>query len=143
MQRPPDSRPGLRDIGSFNLGVSGQGNSVGNNVGAEEKAAPGLTLVAGVLASQAPQDALGRDYNGDGKGNGFNVPSLLGIHALPPYLHNGACETLACVVSRVDRRRFRALRLRFPPDRGRLMNDGGGAACASPASFRDRGQGAQ
>ena len=32
-------------------------------------------------------------------GTGFNVPSLLGINAVPPYLHNGACETLACVVA--------------------------------------------
>jgi cytochrome c peroxidase len=49
--------------------------------------------------SQPPLDALGKDHNGDGKGNGFNVPSLLGINALPPYLHNGACETLACVLA--------------------------------------------
>ena len=29
----------LRDIGSFNLGVPGQGNPLGNNIGADEKAA--------------------------------------------------------------------------------------------------------
>ena len=51
-----------------------------------------------------PQDALGVDYNGDGKGNGYNVPSLLGINALPPYYHNGACETLACVVNNLKHR---------------------------------------
>ena len=85
----------LRDIGSFNRGVPGGGNELGNNVGGDEKAPP--NVVAGV--SQPPQDALGRDYNGDGKGNGFNVPSLLGIDEVPPYYHNGACETLACVVS--------------------------------------------
>ena len=51
-----------------------------------------------------PPDALGNDHNGDGKGNGFNVPSLLGIHAVPPYCHNGACETLACVVADVKHR---------------------------------------
>ncbi|MGH8694199.1 MAG: hypothetical protein ACREVM_08225, partial [Burkholderiales bacterium] len=84
----------LQDIGSFNLGVAGQGNLLGNNIGADEKAAP--ALVAGV--AQPAQDALGRDYNGDGRGIGYNVPSLLGIHALPPYYHNGSCETLACVV---------------------------------------------
>ena len=76
----------LRDIGSFNLGVVGGGNPIGANVGAAEKAANG-------------QDALGKDHNGDGKGNGFNIPSLLGIWQLPPYYHNGACETLACVLS--------------------------------------------
>ena len=27
------------------------------------------------------------------------MPSLLGINAVPPYMHNGACETLACVVA--------------------------------------------
>ena len=29
---------------------------------------------------------------------GFNAPSLLSIHAFPPYLHNGACLTLDCVL---------------------------------------------
>jgi len=55
-------------------------------------------LVNGVLQA-APQDALGFDYNQDGKGNGFSPPSLLGIFAFPPYYHNGACETLACVLA--------------------------------------------
>jgi cytochrome c peroxidase len=84
----------LRDIASFNLGVPGGGNEIGDNVGADEKA---TSAVVGGVAQPQP-DALGRDYNGDGKGSGFNVPSLLGINAVPPYYHNGACETLACVV---------------------------------------------
>src|SRR5207247_6382480 len=84
--------------GSFNLGVPGQGNDIGNDIGADEKATP--TLVMGVPTD----DALGRDYNGDGKGDGYNVPSLLGIEGLPPYYHNGACETLACVVGNVKHR---------------------------------------
>ena len=29
---------------------------------------------------------------------GFNPPSLLSIHAFPPYLHNGSCLTLECVL---------------------------------------------
>jgi cytochrome c peroxidase len=90
----------LRDVGSFNLGVPGQGNPLGNNVGADEKAAPGIT--GGVL--QAAQDGLGLDYNNDGKGVGFNVPSLLGLNSLPPYMHNGAAESLATVVSDVKHR---------------------------------------
>ena len=84
----------LRDIGSYNLGVAGGTNPLGGNIGGIEKASS--NLVNGV--AQPPQDALGFDFNGDGKGNGFNVPSLLGINAVPPYYHNGACETLACVV---------------------------------------------
>jgi YVTN family beta-propeller protein len=92
----------LRDIGSFNLGVAGAGNDIGGNVGSEEKATQ--NVVAGVATPAAPPDALGRDYNNDGKGNGYNVPSLLGIFALPPYYHNGACETLACVVGNVRHR---------------------------------------
>ena len=32
------------------------------------------------------------------------MPSLLGIFAAPPYDHNGACETLACVVGDVKHR---------------------------------------
>jgi cytochrome c peroxidase len=35
---------------------------------------------------------------------GYNVPSLLGIFGLPPYYHNGACETLACVVNDIRHR---------------------------------------
>ncbi len=85
----------LRDIGSFNLGVKGGPNPIGANVGAVEKGTSALNA-AGV-AGAAP-DALGTDYNGDGRGIGFNVPSLLGIDASPPYYHNGACESLACVV---------------------------------------------
>lgn len=90
----------LEDVGSFNLGVPGKGNPIGLNIGAIEKAAP--ALAAGV--SQPPQDALGIDYNGDGKGEGFNVQSLLGNHAVQPYMHNGACESLWCVVSDVKHR---------------------------------------
>jgi len=90
----------LRDIGSFNLGVPGQGNELGNNIGADEKAAAAVT--GGAL--QPAQDALGIDYNNDGKGAGFNVPSLLGLHQLTPFLHNGAAETLAQVVADVKHR---------------------------------------
>jgi YVTN family beta-propeller protein len=85
----------LEDVGSYNLGVRGQGNPIANNVGAVELATQ--VLVAG--KAQPPQDGLGIDFNGDGKGVGFSVQSLLGIHAVPPYMHNGACETIACVVS--------------------------------------------
>ena len=90
----------LRDIGSFNLGVPGQGNPLGNNSGADEKAAP--AVVSGTQA--AAQDGLGIDYNNDGRGIGFNVPSLLGLYALPPYLHNGTAESLAAVVADVKHR---------------------------------------
>jgi cytochrome c peroxidase len=95
----------LRDIGSFNIGVAGENNPLGGNIGAEDKAAP--ALVEDV--AQPAQGALGKDYNDDGRGNGFNVPSLLGIYASPPYLHNGACETLACVVSDSNHRTARGM----------------------------------
>src|SRR5262249_46794374 len=91
----------LRDIGSFNLGVPGKTNDLGNNIGADEKAAAAVNA-AGAL--QNAQDALGIDYNGDGKGIGFNVPSLLGLQALQPYGHNGAAETLADMVSNLKHR---------------------------------------
>ena len=90
----------LRDIGSFNLGVPGQGNPLGNNIGGDEVAAP--AVANGTL--QPAQDALGRDYNGDGRGIGFNVPSLLGLNNLPPYMHNGAAESLAAVLEDVRHR---------------------------------------
>jgi cytochrome c peroxidase len=91
----------LRDIGSFNLGVPNAGNPIGANVGGTEKAS--ATVNAAGVAGPAP-DALGVDYNNDGKGTGYNVPSLLGIEGLPPFYHNGACETLACVVGNVKHR---------------------------------------
>ena len=65
----------LRDIGSFNLGVRGGQNQLGGNVGGVEKATQALNA-AGV-AGAAP-DALGIDYNGDGKGIGYNVPVAAG-----------------------------------------------------------------
>jgi len=94
----------LRDVGSFNKGVPGAGNDIGNNIGPPEKTTQGIALVNGVLTSSPGQDALGKDHNNDGKGNGYNIASLLGLWNLPPYLHNGACETLLCVVSDVKHR---------------------------------------
>src|SRR5262249_25299862 len=79
----------LGGVGSFGLGVPGGTNPIGLNIGAPEKASQ--AVINGQLVAQ---DALGTDYNGDGLGNGYNVPSLLGIGAVPPYYHNGACESL-------------------------------------------------
>ena len=90
----------LRDVGSFYLGVPGQGNPLGTNIGADELAAP--TVVSGVL--QPAQNALGIDYNSDGKGIGFNPPSLLGIVSVPPYFHNGAVENLFALVTNASHR---------------------------------------
>jgi hypothetical protein len=92
----------LVDIGSFNLGVAGNvpPNPINGNIGAPEIAT--AQVIAGMFVPQP--GGLGFDYNNDGKGNGFNVSSLLGIHNLQPYYHNGACETLACVVSDVKHR---------------------------------------
>ena len=85
----------LREVSTFNLGVLGGGNEFGRNIGAVEQAAPTVNT-NGLIVPGA--DALGKDYNGDGAGNGFNVPSLLGIHALQPYDHNGAIESTAEVL---------------------------------------------
>jgi YVTN family beta-propeller protein len=89
----------LRDIESFNLNVPGSGNAVPGQLligGAEISGPAGVVLPA--------QDGLGIDYNNDGRGEGFSPASLLGIGLLPPYYHNGACETLACVLSDVNHR---------------------------------------
>jgi YVTN family beta-propeller protein len=110
----------LRDIGSFNLGVPGQSNLLGNNIGADEKAA--AAVANGTL--QPAQDALGIDYNTDGKGNGFNVPSLLGLYGVPPYIHNGAAESLAGVVADVKHRTDNGRLpdyLSFPSDQGYIV----------------------
>jgi hypothetical protein len=80
----------LENINSFNLNVLGQGNALA-----------GQPQIGGTEKDAAGKDALGKDQDvpPDGKGNGFNVPSLLGIWAVEPYYHNGACETLACVLA--------------------------------------------
>ncbi|MEZ4676106.1 MAG: hypothetical protein R2932_17920 [Caldilineaceae bacterium] len=46
------------------------------------------------------QTGLGKDHNGDGKGDGFNIPSLWPSAICPRYYHNGACETLVRVLER-------------------------------------------
>jgi YVTN family beta-propeller protein len=105
----------LSNIRSFNLGVPGEGNEIGSNVGADE-----ITNAAGM----GPQGALGRDYNGDGRGNGYNIPSLLGIENVPPYYHNGACETLQCVLSNANHRTANGTlpdRLTSARDRARVV----------------------
>lgn len=91
----------LQNIGSFNLGVAGGNNPIGANVGGVEKASATLNAAG---AAQPQQDALGIDYNADGRGIGFNTPSLLGLNVIPPYYHNGACETLACVLTNARHR---------------------------------------
>ncbi|MCE7989413.1 MAG: YncE family protein [Caldilinea sp. CFX5] len=78
----------LFEIGSFNLNVAGQNNTL-----------PGQPEIGAVELNNAGLKALGFDHNNDGKGNGYNIPALLGIGLMPPYYHNGACETLACVLT--------------------------------------------
>jgi cytochrome c peroxidase len=97
----------LRDIGSFELGVAGGSNPFQNNIGAPEKATQ--AVVAGV--SQPPPDALGRDYNDDRRGAGYSPQSLLGVFAVQPYMHNGACESINCVLRDVKHRTNRG---KFP-----------------------------
>ncbi|MBL4673096.1 MAG: beta-propeller fold lactonase family protein [Arenicella sp.] len=83
----------LKDIGSYGLNVAGRGNDIA-----------GFPQIGGIEKDTNGNDALGYDYNGDGKGNGFNVSSILGSYSVQPYYHNGACETLECVVSDVSHR---------------------------------------
>jgi hypothetical protein len=103
----------LSNINSFNLNVTGSGNVITGTptIGAIEKAATG-------------QDALGKDYDGNGVGNGYNVPSLLGIWQLPPYYHNGACETLNCVLANAQHRTANFTvpdRLSNPADQAKVL----------------------
>ena len=94
----------LREIKSFDLNVAGSGNAIPGQplIGAVEKTARVLNANGTIQAAQV--DALGEDYNNDNRGKGFSPPSLLGIGLLPPYYHNGACETLACVLANPDHR---------------------------------------
>ena len=67
---------------------------------------------------------MGKDHNVDGRGEGFNVPSLLGIWAVPPYYHNGSCETLACVVGNAQHRTAKGTRpdvLSNPADQAKVI----------------------
>jgi YVTN family beta-propeller protein len=79
----------LRNIQSFDLNTAPAG---GRDIAGQPK-------TGAVEKDQAGLNALGKDHDGDGKGEGFNTPSLLGIHNLQPYYHNGACETLDCVLA--------------------------------------------
>lgn len=91
----------LADIGSFNLNVDGSNAIPGQpQIGGTEKANTGNVADT----DPAAQTAIGIDHNGDGAGDGYNIPSLLGIWALQPYYHNGACETLACVMNNIQHR---------------------------------------
>ena len=78
----------LNDIGSYNLNVAGMDNVI-----------PGYRAIGGEEIDSAGNKSLGMDHNGDGKGNGFNAATILGAFSSPPYYHNGACETIACVVA--------------------------------------------
>lgn len=78
----------LKDINSFNLNVEGEGNYI-----------QGYRPIGGVEVDGAGRLALGADHNGDGLGDGYNVYSILGAALSPPYYHNGACETLECVLA--------------------------------------------
>ncbi len=84
----------LHDIGSFNLNVKGSPNSI-----------PSYPAIGGIETDNNELGALGYDYNGDGKGNGYNISSIMGAYNLPPYYHNGACETLECVIADSNHRR--------------------------------------
>lgn len=99
----------LRDIGSFDLNVPGSGNAIAGQpqIGGVEKTARVLQANGTIQAVQT--DALGKDYNADGRGAGFSPPSLLGIYNLPPYYHNGACESLACVLADDNHRKAGAV----------------------------------
>ncbi|MFN8490682.1 MAG: hypothetical protein U0350_24035 [Caldilineaceae bacterium] len=99
---PPDPNAGqflprfLSDIKSYNLNVAGV-NPL-NQI-------PNQPLIGAVEKDVAGKDALGLDFDGNGKGAGFNIPSLLAIWDLPPYYHNGACETLNCVLANPTHRK--------------------------------------
>ena len=92
----------LKDIGSYNLNVEGEGNAI-----------QGYRLIGGIEKDNNELKALGIDHNGDGKGNGYNVSSILGAFNTPPYYHNGACETLRCVL---QDQKHRTAGLRGRPD---------------------------
>lgn len=78
----------LKDIGSYGINVAGSGNSI-----------EGFPAIGGIETDSNGLKALGYDFNGDGKGSGYSISSVLGTYSLQPYYHNGACETLRCVVS--------------------------------------------
>jgi hypothetical protein len=65
----------------------------------------GYRAIGGQEIDSGGNKALGMDHNGDGKGNGFNAATILGAYSSPPYYHNGACETIACVLADVNHRR--------------------------------------
>ena len=84
----------LRDIGSFNLGVPGRRQRLGDNIGGDEKATAALVggrrAAAAGRARASTTTATARATASTSRRCSASTPS-------PPYYHNGACETLACV----------------------------------------------
>lgn len=83
----------LKNINSYSLNAVGSGNAI-----------DGYPAIGGIEIDSAGLKALGYDFNGDGKGSGYSISSILGTYNLQPYYHNGACETLGCVVSDTNHR---------------------------------------
>ncbi len=73
-------RSALVDVGTFGTGVP-------------EIAANGSTALGG------PNGTMVNNTTSNGNAVGYNIPSLLGVGQFAPYFHNGACETLECVLS--------------------------------------------
>jgi len=67
---------------------------------APEAAVGQLSRFLQVVGTFDPANPLEKNANNAGALGklGFNPPSLLSIFAFPPYLHNGSCLTLACVL---------------------------------------------
>lgn len=83
----------LTNIKSFNLNVPEAGNFIA-----------GQPQIGAVEKDTNNRDALGLDYNNDGKGEGYNIPSLLGIHYSTTLLSQRCLVKDRCVVADVDRR---------------------------------------
>lgn len=71
----------------------------------------------GTFVASDPLERTGNNQAALGQ-RGYNPPSLLSIAAFPPFLHNGACPTVACVLENAAHR-----------------NAGGGVALDDPATW--------
>ena len=69
------------------------GSRIRGEILEQKRAAYGEQIVPTLSAQLAPEF-----------GEGFSTQSLLGINMVQPYMHNGACESLACVVGDKDHR---------------------------------------
>ena len=90
----------LENVGSFNLGVAGGGNPIDGNIGADREGGAGGRR----RHALAPRRTRSASTTTRTAGPRLQCAVAAGHPHVQPYMHNGACETVACVVGDLEHR---------------------------------------